>query len=92
MASVVLEVGRELLGVEFLSADMPSRRALGLSNSLVFGWALTIGSGAFGIFGARMAFCLRFLMVYVLLYPFAAYFCASAVPFTVAKIFMVIRN
>ncbi len=62
MASVVLEVGRELLGVEFLSADMPSRRALRFSNSPTFGWTLTIGSGAFGIFGARMAFCLRFLM------------------------------
>lgn len=62
MASVVLEVGGELLGAEFLGADMPSRRALGFSNSPAFGWALTIGSGAFGIFGARMAFCLRFLM------------------------------
>lgn len=45
-----------------LSADMPSRRAWGFCNSLGFGWALTIGSGAFGILGARMAFCLRFFM------------------------------
>lgn len=61
-ALVALLVFRAWNAFVALNADMPSRRAWGFCDSLGFGWALTIGSGAFGILGARMAFCLRFFM------------------------------